>query len=68
MTTYQYTVLVERTEEGKYRAVCPAMPGCRAIGDTNKEAIRNIKLSIRYRIEKYTASGRPIPRDCSPAA
>lgn len=67
MKTYQYTVLLERTEQGKYRAVCPALPGCRAHGDTNKEAIRNIKLSIRYRLDRYEAAGKPIPKDCSPA-
>ena len=63
MKTYRYTVLLERKEEGGYRASCPALTGCRAHGDTKEEAIRNIKLSIHYKLDRCTASGKPIPRD-----
>jgi predicted RNase H-like HicB family nuclease len=67
MKTYRYTVLLEKTDEGGYRAFCPALTGCRAYGDTKKEAIQNIKLSIHYRLDEFTASGKPIPRDCEQA-
>ena len=63
MTTRSYTVLVEPEGKGGYRACCPALPGCRSYGDTKKEAIRNIKLSISYRLETLMARGKPIPRD-----
>lgn len=63
MTTHSYTVMVEPEGRGGYRAHCPALPGCRSYGDTKKEAIRNIKLSISYRLEMLTARGKPIPRD-----
>jgi predicted RNase H-like HicB family nuclease len=64
MKKYTYTVLLERAEEGGYRAFCPALTGCRAYGDTKKEAIQNIKLSIRYRMDEYAANGKAIPKDC----
>ncbi len=63
MTTRSYTVLLEPEEKGGSRAHCPALPGCRSYGDTKKEAIRNIKLSISYRLETLIAGGKPIPRD-----
>ena len=63
MTTRSYTVLLEPEKKGGYRAHCPALPGCRSFGDTKKEAIRNIKLSISYRLEKLMDCGKPIPTD-----
>lgn len=63
MTTRSYTVLVEPNANGGFRACCPALPGCRSYGDTKEEAIRNIKLSISYRLETLEARGKPIPRD-----
>jgi len=62
MATHCYTVLVEK-ENGGYRAHCPALPGCRSYGDTKKEAVNNIKLSISYRLETFMAKGKPIPKD-----
>jgi len=62
MPTHSYTVLVEK-ENGGYRAHCPALPGCRSYGDTKKEAVNNIKLSISYRLETLMAKGKPIPKD-----
>ena len=63
MPTHSYTVLLEPEKTGGYRAHCPALPGCRSFGDTKREAIRNIKLSISYRLETLIADGKPIPRD-----
>lgn len=62
MKTHRYTVLLER-ENGGYRAHCPALPTCRSYGNTKKEAIQNIKISISYRLETLIAKGKPIPKD-----
>lgn len=59
---YRYTVLLEK-DNGGYRAHCPALGGCRAHGDTKKEAIQNIKIAMSYRLENLAAKGKPIPRD-----
>lgn len=66
MKKRRYTVLLER-ENGTYHAYCPAFPNCRSYGDTKKEAIRNIEISICYRLETLVAKGRPFPRDGDPA-
>jgi predicted RNase H-like HicB family nuclease len=62
MATHCYTVLVEK-ENGGYHARCPALPGCRSYGETQKEALNNIKFSISYRLETLMAKGKPIPKD-----
>ena len=62
MKTYRYTVLLGK-ENGGYRAFCPALPRCRAYGNTKKEAINNIKISISHRLEVLKNKGKSIPRD-----
>ncbi len=63
--TYTYTVLVAPKSNGayRYRAVCPALPGCRAYGNTRKETLHNIKISMIHKLEALEASGKPAPRD-----
>ncbi len=63
MKTYKYTILLGPKEDGGYKAQCPALPGCRAYGDTRKEAIRNIKLSISHKLDTLIARRKPIPKD-----
>lgn len=62
MNTYTYTVTVLK-ENGKYRALCPSLPGCRAYGITRKEALQNIEISISHRLEVLKKKGKPIPKD-----
>lgn len=63
MKRYKYTVLLGPKDDGGYRAHCPALPGCRAYGDTKKEAIQNIKLSIIHKLDVLENRGKTIPRD-----
>ncbi len=67
MKTYTYTVLLAPKEDGGYRVKCPALPGVRAYGDTRKEAIQNIRISISHKLDTLIASGRRIPKDGEPA-
>ena len=67
MKTYTYTVLLDSKEDGGYRVKCPALPGVRAYGDTRKEAIQNIRISISHKLDALIASGRRIPEDGDPA-
>lgn len=41
----QYLVKVKRTEEG-YAVWCPGLPGCWSQGETEQEALDNIKDAI----------------------
>ncbi len=68
MKKYTYNVLLVAKEDGGYRALCPALSRCRAYGDTKKEAVQNITISIIHRLEKLKAGGKPIPRDADLAS
>jgi predicted RNase H-like HicB family nuclease len=47
----RYRVRLEKTEEG-YAVWCPGLPGCWSQGDTEEEALENIKDAI----ETYLAT------------
>jgi predicted RNase H-like HicB family nuclease len=36
---YNYTVLLEKEQDGGYHAFCPILKGCHSQGDTFEEAI-----------------------------
>lgn len=42
----RYPVVLERSDEG-YTVSCPALPGCISEGDTEEEALENIKIAIQ---------------------
>jgi len=42
----KYKVVVERNDEG-YSVSCPGLPGCWSQGETEVEAIENIKDAIK---------------------
>ncbi len=51
MKEYNYTVILEREEDGGFHAFCPALRGCHTYGDTYDEASENIKDAIKLYIE-----------------
>lgn len=61
MAIYQFTIVVERDEDGVYVASCPALQGCYSQGDTYDEAVENLKDAIRLHIEARQNLGEPIP-------
>lgn len=44
--TFQFTVVLERDEDGRYVAICPALPGCYTEGRTEAEASSLIEDAI----------------------
>jgi predicted RNase H-like HicB family nuclease len=44
-------VLRPDLEDGGFNVSCPALPGCHSQGDTEEEAIENIKDAIRECLE-----------------
>ncbi len=61
MQTYELTVVIERDEDGRYLAVCPALQGCYTGGDSEDEARILIAEAIRLHIESRLERGEPIP-------
>jgi len=45
------TVVLERSEEGGFSVLVPALPGCISEGDTREEALKNIREAIELYLE-----------------
>lgn len=48
---YEFTVIIEQDEDGRFLAICPALQGCYTEGETLEEAQELIKDAIRLHIE-----------------
>ncbi len=60
MTEYEFTVVIERDEDGRFFAICPALQGCYTEGETEDEARDLIRDAIRLHVEDRLATGEPI--------
>ena len=47
MTEYEFTVVIEKDEDGRFVAICPALQGCYTEGETEAEASELVKDAIR---------------------
>jgi predicted RNase H-like HicB family nuclease len=60
MTEYEFTVVIERDEDGRFLAICPALQGCYTEGATEDEARALIQDAMRLHVEDRLATGEPI--------
>jgi predicted RNase H-like HicB family nuclease len=60
MKEYRFTVVYEQDEDGRILAVCPALQGCYAEGETEEEARANIREAIEAHIGSRLAHGEPV--------
>jgi predicted RNase H-like HicB family nuclease len=52
LKSMKFRVILEfDSEAGSYSAVCPELPGCASYGDTEQEALRNIREAIQLYLE-----------------
>ncbi len=58
-----YTVILEKELDGGYHVFCPALKGCHSEGETESEALQNIREAIDVYIESLVAHHEPIPRE-----
>ena len=65
MQSYQLTVVIERDEDGRFLAICPALQGCYTAGESEQEARELIADAIRLHIESRLQRGEPIPAEVS---
>jgi antitoxin HicB len=56
-------VLIPDTEMGGFTVIVPSLPGCISEGDTEEEALANIKEAIELHIESMIAYGEDVPED-----
>lgn len=60
MKTFEFTVVIDRDEDGRYLAVCPSLPGCYTEGETELEARELIEDAIRLHVEDQLARGEMV--------
>lgn len=60
---YEFTIIIERDEDGAYIAHCPALSGCHSAGDTEEEAREMIADAITLYIDLLHDRGEEIPAD-----
>ena len=53
----QFTVILERDEDGFFVVECPTLPGCVSQGATEEEALANIREAIGLWLEVEAGKG-----------
>ena len=65
MRDYELTIVIERDEDGRFVAICPALQGCYTEGVSEQEARDLIADAIRLHIESRLERSEPIPDEVS---
>jgi len=63
MKLFNYTVVIEKDEDGNYLAICPALQGCYSEGAIKEEALEMIKDAIKLHIEDRIANDEPLSEE-----
>lgn len=56
----KFIVTIERDEDGMYIVECPSVPGCVSQGNSEKEALENIKDAIQQCLAVRSEQGMPL--------
>ena len=67
-TSYRCHVLLEKEEDGTYSAIVLNLPGAGSCGDSEADALANVREAVAGAIESYLAAGEEIPWGDSLAA
>jgi len=60
---YRYAIEIFYSEEDEgYIAVVPELPGCSAFGETEEEALREVKVAMELWLETAKKERREIPK------
>jgi predicted RNase H-like HicB family nuclease len=60
---YKYAIEIFYSEEDEgYVAIVPELPGCSAFGETEEEALKEVKIAIQLWLETAEKEGREIPQ------
>ena len=60
MTAKKYSIVIEPTSTG-FSAYSPDVPGCIAVGDTERETRENLQHALLAHFEVMREIGEPIP-------
>ncbi len=56
-------MILEKESVGGYHAFCPALRGCHSEGETETEALQNIREAMEVYIESLAANNEAIPQE-----
>ena len=59
-------IVIPDLESGGFTVTVPSLPGCISEGDTEAEALANIRDAIDLYIEDMIADGEEVPEDVAP--
>ncbi|MGI5938818.1 MULTISPECIES: type II toxin-antitoxin system HicB family antitoxin [Methanoculleus] len=57
----EFTVVIQKAEEGGFWAEVPALPGCYSQGETVEETLENIREAIEGHVEALRQEGQGVP-------
>ena len=57
---YEFTVVLEKDEDGVVVATVPALPGCHGAGDSEEEALILVQDAIKLHVEARLSLGEAI--------
>ncbi len=60
---YEFTIVIEKDEDGRFLAICPALQGCYTEGESAEEARELIEDAIRLHVESRLARNEPIYKE-----
>lgn len=63
-----YAVVIERASDGGYGVWSPDLPGVVALGETEAEAVDEMREAIKFHLDGLREDGQPIPRPSTVAA
>ncbi len=63
-----YAVVVERASDGGYGVWSPDLPGVVALGETESEALNEMRQAIQFHLDGLREDGQPIPQSSTVAA
>ncbi len=56
----EFSIFLDRDEDGVWVVECPSIPGCVSQGKTKAEAIKNIRKAIKVCLEVRAQRGLPL--------
>ncbi|WP_214020502.1 type II toxin-antitoxin system HicB family antitoxin [Methanoculleus sp.] len=59
----EFTVVIQKAEEGGFWADVPALPGCYSQGETVEETLENIREAIEGHLEALRQEGQGVPAE-----
>jgi len=58
----KYVAVIHKDDDSAYGAYFPDLPGCFAAGDTEDEALENLRVSLRMYADDLAEDGKKLPQ------